>query len=114
MEISDIIINGIVAIVSSGAASGVSWFFARKKYNSEVDNNNIENMKETLNFYITLSDDNKKRLDNATERNGRLEKEVQELRAQLLNLMTIMCTDLSCKLRKGDYETILNQNTNEK
>ena len=50
------IIGGIVASIISGWGS---WFFARKKYNSEVDNTLIENMQKSLDFYMKLSDDNK-------------------------------------------------------
>ena len=39
------LIGGIIASIISGWGS---WFFARRKYNSEVDNNVIENMKQSL------------------------------------------------------------------
>lgn len=102
-----ILITGAVGLLSTVVSSWVSWFFARKKYNSEVDGNLIANMKESLEFYKQLSDDNKRRLDEALKRSDLLEEEVKELRKQVLNLMTVMCTDLSCQLRKGDYQQIL-------
>lgn len=114
METLDVLINGVVALISSGIAGGTSWFFARRKYNSEVDNNLIKNMSDSLDFYKKLADDNKERLDNYSERNEKLEEEIKTMRIQMLNLMTVVCTDLSCQVRKSNYETILNQNTNEK
>lgn len=102
-----ILITGAVGLLSTIVSSWVSWFFARKKYNSEVDGNLIANMKESLEFYKQLSDDNKRRLDEALKRSDLLEEEVKELRKQVLNLMTVMCTDLSCQIRKGDYQHIL-------
>lgn len=48
------------------------------------------------------------------KRNEYLEEEIKELRKQVLNLMTIMCTDISCQLRKGDYKELLKDGTHSK
>ena len=109
-----IIITGAIGLLTTLISGWTSWFFARKKYNSEVDGNLIANMKESLEFYKQLSDDNKKRLDEDLKRSDYLEEEVKELRKQVLNLMTVMCTDLSCQLRKGDYKVILENGTSTK
>lgn len=110
---SGILITAGVGLLTTIVSGWTSWFFARKKYNSEVDNNLIKNMNESLEFYKQLSDDNRKRLDDALKRSDSLEEEVKELRKQVLNLMTIMCTDLSCQLRKGDCKTVLHKNIDE-
>lgn len=104
-----VLITGGVGLVTTIISSWVSWLFARKKYNSEVDNTIIKNMQESLEFYEELSDDTVKRLDNVLDRNKYLENELKELRKQMLNLMTIVCTDLTCQIRKGNYEAILNR-----
>lgn len=109
-----IIITGAIGLLTTLISGWTSWFFARKKYNSEVDGNLIANMKESLEFYKQLSDDNKKRLDEALKRSDYLEEEVKELRKQVLNLMTVMCTDLSCQLRKGNHKVILENGTSTK
>lgn len=106
-----IIITGAIGLLTTLISGWTSWFFARKKYNSEVDGNLIANMEESLEFYKQLSDDNKKRLDEALKRSDYLEEEVKELRKQVFNLMTVMCTDLSCQLRKGDYKNIIENGT---
>lgn len=111
---SGVLITAIIGVVTTFTSGWTAWFFARKKYNSEVDGNLIANMKESLEFYKQLSDDNKKRLDEALKRSDYLEEEVKELRKQVLNLMTIMCTDLSCQLRKGDYKNIIGNGTSIK
>lgn len=111
---SGVLITAIIGVVTTFTSGWTAWFFARKKYNSEVDGNLIANMKESLEFYKQLSDDNKKRLDEALKRSDYLEEEVKELRKQVLNLMTIMCTDLSCQLRKGDHKNIIGNGTSIK
>lgn len=105
----DVIITGGVGILTTIASGFTSWFFARKKYNSEVDNNLIKNMQESLDFYKKLSDDNKERLEEVLKRNDKLEeknealeKEINELRKQIFNLMSSICIDMTCQLRKRD------------
>ena len=106
----DVLITGAVGVVTSIISAWTSWFFARKKYNSEVDNQLIKNMNESLEFYKKLSDDNKSRLEEVLKRNDelekrdeRLEEEVRQLRMQMLNFMGSLCTDLTCQLRKRDF-----------
>ena len=95
----DILITGGVGLATSIISSWTTWFFTRKKYNSEVDLNLVEKMEKSLEFYKALSDDNKTRLEEITERNNELEKEVQELRKQVLNLTMNICMDLTCAHR---------------
>lgn len=98
MDIS-VLITGGVGLLTSIISSWTTWFFARRKYNSEVDLNLVEKMEKSLEFYKSLSDDNKNRLEEITERNNELEKEVQELRKQVLNLTMNICMDLACSHR---------------
>lgn len=139
----EILINGGVAIVSALAGSWGGWFFARKKYNSEVDGNVIANMEKSLEFYEKLSNDNKQRLEKVleddktmradmeaiskenkilkesvealTKENKELRKSISELKTQMINFTSSVCTDLTCKMRSEDFSTLdLNNNTNEK
>ncbi len=98
MDIS-ILITGGVGLLTSIISSWTTWFFARKKYNSEVDLNLVEKMEKSLEFYKSLSDDNRTRLEEITERNNELEKGVQELRKQVLSLTMNICMDLACAHR---------------
>lgn len=72
------------------ASSFVSWFFAKRKYNAEVDNNLIINMKESLEFYKALADDNKVRLESVLQENAELRKEIHELRTEQQMLMSVL------------------------
>lgn len=99
-----ILITAIIGVITSVASGWTSWFFTRKKYNSEVDQNVIHNMREALEFYRQLSDDNKQRLDEMTKRNDELEEEIKELRKQMTALMMMTCKDLTCKLRQVSFE----------
>lgn len=105
-----ILITGGVGIITAVISGWTSWFFARRKYNSEVDNNLIENMQQSLEFYKKLSDDNKNRLDEVLKRNEELEQEIGDLRKQMFSLMNSICTDLTCQLRKRNLNLFNEQN----
>lgn len=94
-----ILITGGIGLITTVVSSWTSWFFARKKYNSEVDKNLIENMQDSLNFYRQLSDDNKIRLDEVLKRNQDLEEEVRELRKQVTAMISMICSDNTCRHR---------------
>jgi hypothetical protein len=96
------LIVGAIGLITTIVSGWTSWFFARRKYNSEVDNNLIVNMQNSLDFYMKLSDDNKARLDEALKRNDILEQEVQQLRKQVFELMNNICYDLTCVLRQKE------------
>lgn len=93
----DVFATGLIGLFTTVISGWTSWIFARKKYNSEVDSQVIANMKESLDFYKQLSDDNKERLDQVLqqnkeilaqnaeliEQNKKLQAEVEELKAQI-------------------------------
>lgn len=105
-----ILITGGVGIITTVISGWTSWFFARRKYNSEVDNNLIENMQQSLEFYKKLSDDNENRLDEVLKRNAELEQEIRDLRRQMFSFMNSICTDLTCQLRKRNLNLFNEQN----
>lgn len=105
-----ILITGGVGIITTVISGWASWFFARRKYNSEVDNNLIKNMQQSLEFYKKLSDDNENRLDEVLRRNAELEQEIKDLRKQVFSLMNSICTDLTCQLRKRNLNLFNEQN----
>lgn len=100
----DVIITGIIGLITTALSGWTSWFYTRKKYNSEVDNNLILNMKNSLEFYEKLSNDNRDRLEEVLQRNNELEQELKELKKQMFNLMASICTDLTCQVRKRDMK----------
>lgn len=100
-----VIVTGVVGLITTITSGWVSWLFAKKKYNAEVDSNLIENMQKSLDFYMKLSDDNKERLDEALKRNDALEEEVRDLRKQMFELMNNICYSMSCDIRVRKVET---------
>lgn len=96
-----IIITGIIGIISTIVASFCTWFFSRKKYNAEVNSQDISNMKESLDFYNKLVDSNKNilsdilsRSEELTTLNINLMEEVQTLKKQIGVLIQIINNEL--------------------
>lgn len=105
---NEVLITAGIGVITTIASGWVSYFFTRKKYNSEVDLNLIEKMQGSLDFYMKLSEDNKRildetlnKLEESEKRNDALENEIRELRNQMFTLMTQICANLSCSARKA-------------
>lgn len=98
----DVLITGGIGLITSIASAWTSWFFARKKYNTEVDSNYIENLQKALATYDSIISHNKTEIEHLMRRNDGLEKEVSELRKQMLDLAMNICMDFSCKVRQRD------------
>lgn len=96
-----IIITGAVGIITTVASSLITWLLSRKKYNAEVNHDEIINMKESLEFYKDLSESNQRTLTEILDRseelantNIKLLLEVQNLKAQVGTLLQIINTEL--------------------
>ena len=95
-----------IGILTTIVSSWASYFFTRKKYHSEVDNNLISNMQESLEFYTQLSDDNSNRLKVILEDYDKLRTQFEEvlsennsLRIEVVKLRT-QISALSKELKK--------------
>lgn len=108
-----VIITGIVGLISTVVSGWVSWLFAKRKYNAEVDSNIIENMKQSLDFYIKLSDDNKARLEEALKKNEILENEIRQLRQQVFDLMNNVYRDLKKEVEQKKPRKVKNTKTDK-
>lgn len=95
-----ILITGGVGMVTTFMSGWVSWFFARRKYNSEVDSNEIENLKKSLEFYEDIVRDNNKKLQFYIDlaENNRIE--VYRLKGVIHRLLNNSCLDNECIKRK--------------
>lgn len=93
----DVILTPLISVICSGIASVITWLLTRKKYNTEVEHNSIENMDNSLEFYEKLSASNNKILEDILERSEKLAEsnvklliEVQNLRAQVDILVRVI------------------------
>lgn len=104
----NVIITALIGVVATIISGWTSWYFTKEKYHTEVDRNLIDNMEQSLEFYKKLSDDNRARLEEMVKRNEALEREVNNLKTQILTLSMNICMDLVCanRVRAQQVETI--------
>lgn len=95
-----ILITGGIGLVTTVVSGWTSWFFARKKYNTEVDSNEIENLKKSLEFYESIVKDNNKKLQFYIDlaENNRIE--VYRLKGVIHRLLNNSCLDNGCIKRE--------------
>lgn len=91
-----VIITGIIGLITTVISGWTSWFFARKKYNTEVDSNEIANLKKSLEFYEDIVKDNNKKLQFYIDlaENNRIE--VYRLKGVIHRLLNNSCLDNGC------------------
>lgn len=96
-----IIITGVVGLVTTIVSSLITWLLSRKKYNAEVNHDEIVNMKESLEFYKDLSESNQRTLTEILERSEELANtniklliEVQNLKSQIGVLLQVINAEL--------------------
>lgn len=95
-----ILITGGIGLVTTVASGWTSWFFARKKYNTEVDSNEIENLKKSLEFYENIVKDNNKKLQFYIDLAESNRIEVYRLKGVIHRLLNNSCLDNGCIKRK--------------
>ena len=95
-----ILITGAVGLVTTVVSGWTSWFFARKKYNTEVDSNEIENLKKSLEFYESIVKDNNKKLQFYIGLAEANRIEVYRLKGVIHRLLNNSCLDNGCIKRK--------------
>lgn len=129
-----IIISSVCGVVATAIGSFVSWFLSKKKYISEVESTNIENMKKSLDFYIQLANDTNTRLaeeikehneevkalklENTTLKQALKEqenkfvamiddnrKEINLMKNQMLSVYGQVCLNFKCTERKLTDDT---------
>ena len=95
-----ILITGAVGLVTTIVSGWTSWFFARKKYNTEVDSNEIENLKKSLEFYENIVKDNNKKLAFYIDLAENNIVEVYRLKGVIHRLLNNSCLDNGCIKRQ--------------
>ena len=97
----DLVVTSIIGVVCTGLSSLITWLFTRRKYNTEVEHNSIENMEGSLEFYEKLTASSNKILAEVLEKSEKLAQsnvelliEVQNLRAQIGILTEVLKNEL--------------------
>lgn len=100
-----LLINGGIAIITSL----VTWFLARRKYNVEVDGNELDNIQKQLDIYKTLVEDTRKQLQLVIELRDNDRKTIYKLQKTVDALYPLACKIKRCNNRQFLSEDVLNK-----
>jgi peptidoglycan hydrolase CwlO-like protein len=116
------IIMALVGVLCTAISSAVTFFLTRRKYNTEVDSQQIHNMGESFDVYKKMMEEalasQKKTFEAATEVQDKkidmlqkekdsLQAQVSQLQQQMLNVLGSICLDSTCKLRRMNFTSDL-------
>ena len=111
----DALIAGGIGLLTTISSGIISWMMARKKYDTEVDHNYLENLEKGLETYDSIISHNKQEIEYLMSENRELRAEIAELRKQVLNLTMNICMDLTCanrireKIKTEEHATRFNE-----
>ena len=94
------LITGIVTLGTNLATGIVTWLLARRKYNTEVDSNEIENLKKSLEFYEDIVRDNNRKLQFYIKLAEDNRVEVYRLKGSIHRLLNNSCLNNICTKRQ--------------
>lgn len=94
------VITGLVGLFCTVISSVVTFFLTRRKYNTEVESQQIQNMNEAFTLYKKMMEDNlsyqkkvmeetidsqNKKIESLQKENDALRKQVSQLQMQLIS-----------------------------
>lgn len=109
------LISALVGLFCTIVTSIVTFLLTRKKYNSEVESQQIQNLNEAFNLYKktmeeTIASRQKSQdavvesmsneMKTLKEENSDLRKQVSQLQMEMINILGTICLDTTCKMRQ--------------
>lgn len=102
----------IVSIISAAASGGLTFLFTKRKYDTEVDAQKIQNISESFDTFKKVSDATisslNERLAALQRENDALKKHVNQLQMQMVHLMgnivsnKVVTTEEKAEVSSGD------------
>jgi len=87
---SELLITIVTAVISSAASGWAGWFFARRKYNAEVESNDLQNLRDRVQVVNDIIATLKTELDRINDENQKLRDENDLMDRKITNLTTII------------------------
>lgn len=94
------ILIAIIGLFTTITGSWLSWFVTRRKYNAEVDSNEIKNLADSLSFYENIVKDNNQKLAFYIKLSETNRIEVYRLKGVIHRLLNNSCLDNKCVKRQ--------------
>lgn len=115
-------VGTLIGLFCTTVSSLVTFFLTKRKYNTEVDSQQIHNMGESFDVYKKMMEEalssqkntmeqtiqaQDKKIDFLQKENDSLRSQVSQLQMQMINILGSICLDSACKLRKMNFSSDL-------
>ena len=101
------VISTILGVV--GISNMITFFLTKRKYNGEVDSQQIKNMSDSFDLYKKMQQETFKsqneKIDLLQKENNELRQQVSQLQMQMINILGSICLDATCKMRKMNFQS---------
>lgn len=109
------LISALVGLFCTIVTSIITFLLTRKKYNSEVESQQIQNLNDAFTLYKKTMEDSmasqnkayeatinslNAKVDTLSEENSDLRKQVSQLQMEMINILGTICLDTTCKMRQ--------------
>ena len=98
------VIAAIFSIVSSTLSSITTWLLAKKKYNTEVRSNELDNLVKSLEFYKSIVKDHHKKLNYYIDLSEKTILQLTKVQNIVRTLLNNSCLSYSCLNRESYSE----------
>lgn len=111
------IITALIGLFCTLASSAATFLLTRRKYNEEVNSQQIENMsksfdiyKKTMNDTLSMQNDRiamqEETIKQLQAENSDLRKQLHNIQMQMAQMFSTLCYDTACTMRKKDLAVI--------
>lgn len=106
---STTIISALVGLICTSVSSVVTFLLTKRKYDEEVDAAHLKDLGDAFEKYKTLTNEMYKaqneKIKALQDENADLKQQVSHLQKQMVELLSAVCMDVTCKLRKSGFPT---------
>lgn len=99
------IISALVGLICTSVSSVVTFFLTKKKYDEEVNAAYLKDLGDAFERYKKLTDEMYKaqndKIEALQEENADLKQQVNNLQKQIIELLSAVCLDVTCRLRRS-------------
>lgn len=103
------VITALIGLFCTVASGYFSFLFTRRKYDTEVNNQEIDNVNDAFELFKKVTNETIKlqndKIDRLQKENDDLREQIRHLQKQMLQFLDIVCYDTTCKLRRANAFT---------
>ena len=100
-----VIISSLVGLICTSISSVITFFLTKKKYDEEIDAAHLKDLGDAFEKYKVMTNEmyeaQNQKIEALQEENDNLKQRVNDLQNQIVELLSAVCTDVTCRFRKS-------------